>query len=512
MLLAAGASLLLNLAMLIPSLYTLQIFDRVFASRSVETLAMLSVLTFVALGFAYCMDVARARALAAAGRTLQCALAAPALEQALLHTASGIDGTHADGMRDVARLRNFLNSGGIRALFDAPWLPIYLLAIGLMHPLLGLAAGIGAVALALLAVATEQMTRDAADAALRRSRMVGRNAESLIRHAEVLVGMGMSRSAVGAWREAHEQQLAADTALGDVSARLSALARVARQLVQLTVLALGAWLVIDTGASPGIMVAATILLSRALQPVEHLISGWKYLVEARGAWQRLSALEAGESLGIIGASGSGKTTLARLLVGVWQPQTGAVRLDNANMVHWDRGELGPHLGYLPQDASLFAGTVAQNIARLGTVDADQVIDAARRAQAHDMIQRLPDGYDTRVGDGGTRLSGGQRQRIALARALYGRPKVVVLDEPDANLDAAGVSALKAALRTLKASGATVIVVGHRAGLMSQFDKIAVMNEGALIAFGPAAQVLAGPHARSVQPLPLPVAGPKEVAA
>ena len=286
-----------------------------------------------------------------------------------------------------------------------------------------------------------------------------------------------------------------------------------------------------------------------------MISGWKYLVEARGAWQRLSApdafaasdrrlrlptpvgrleleqvvfthdtgrpalikgvsfaLEAGESLGIIGASGSGKTTLARLLVGVWQPQTGAVRLDNANMVHWDRGELGPHLGYLPQDASLFAGTVAQNIARLGTVDADQVIDAARRAQAHDMIQRLPDGYDTRVGDGGTRLSGGQRQRIALARALYGRPNVVVLDEPDANLDAAGVSALKAALRTLKASGATVIVVGHRAGLMSQFDKIAVMNEGALIAFGPAAQVLAGPHARSVQPLPLPVAGPKEVAA
>jgi len=321
------------------------------------------------------------------------------------------------------------------------------------------------------------------------------------------------------------------------------------------VLAIGAWLVVDSAASAGIMVAATILLSRALQPVEHLISGWKHLIDARGAWRRLSAadtlavpgtrltlpapagrleverivfahdpsrlplikgvsftLDAGESLGIVGASGSGKTTLARLLLGVWHPQSGVVRLDDASMSHWNRSELGAHLGYLPQDVSLFAGTVAQNIARLGEIDANRVIEAARLAQAHDMIQRLPDGYDTRVGEAGARLSGGQRQRIALARALYGRPKLVVLDEPDAHLDAAGAGALKSALRALKAGASTVIVVGHRAGLMTQLDKIAVMHEGALVAFGPPATVLAGPHARNVKALPVPVTGTREAAA
>jgi ATP-binding cassette, subfamily C, type I secretion system permease/ATPase len=399
------------------------------------------------------------------------------------------------------------------------------------------------------------MTRDATDATLSRSRSLGRHAESLTRHAEVLVGMGMATSAVGAWRAKHEQLQDEQIRLGAVSSRLSALARIARQGVQMAVLGIGAWLVVDAGASPGIMVAATILLGRALQPVEYLISGWKQLVDARGAWRRLSepdalatrearlrlpapagrlelervvfahdvarpalikgvsfAVEAGESVGIVGASGSGKTTLARLLLGVWHPQSGAVRLDDANIAHWDRNALGAHLGYLPQDVSLFAGTVAENIARLGPVDDDQVIEAARLAQAHDMILFLPDGYDTVVGDAGTRLSGGQRQRIALARAMYGRPKLVVLDEPDAHLDAEGQDALKAALRALKACGSTVVVVGHRAGLMAQLDKIAVMKEGALQAFGPAAAVLAGPHARNVHALPAPIPSLREAAA
>ena len=543
-LLAAGASLLLNLAMLVPSLFALQVFDRVLTSRSIETLVMLSALTLLALGFAYCMDVARSRALAAAGRTLHRVLSPAALEQALCRAAARAPDTGADRLRDVTQLRNFLGSSGVRALFDAPWLPIYLFVIAMMHPLLSLVAGIGAAALALLAVTTERMTRVATDSMLRGSRSVGRHAESLIRQAEAVVGMGMAANAVGAWRERHEQLLDEQAGLDATSSRLSALARIARQVVQMTTLGIGAWLVVDAGASPGIMIAATILLARALQPVEHLISGWKQLVDSRGAWQRLAepdalaapearlrlpapagrlelervvfahntarpplikgisfSMNAGESLGIVGASGSGKTTLARVLVGVWQPQSGAVRLDSANLAHWDRTALGAHLGYLPQDASLFAGTVAQNIARLGPIDAGEVIKAARLAQVHDMILRLPDGYDTVVGDAGTRLSGGQRQRIALARALYGRPKLVVLDEPDAHLDAEGEDALKSVIQALNACGTTLAVVSHRAGLIGQLDKIAVLKEGALQAFGPAAGMPGGAHARKVHVLP-----------
>jgi PrtD family type I secretion system ABC transporter len=504
----------------------------------------LSALTLLALGFAYCMDVARSRALAAAGRTLHRVLSPAALEQALCRAAARAPDTGADRLRDVTQLRNFLGSSGVRALFDAPWLPIYLFVIAMMHPLLSLVAGIGAAALALLAVATERMTRVATDSMLRGSRSVGRHAESLIRQAEAVVGMGMAANAVGAWRERHEQLLDEQAGLDATSSRLSALARIARQVVQMTTLGIGAWLVVDAGASPGIMIAATILLARALQPVEHLISGWKQLVDSRGAWQRLAepdalaapearlrlpapagrlelervvvahdtarpplikgisfSMNAGESLGIVGASGSGKTTLARVLVGLWQPQSGAVRLDSANIAHWDRTSLGAHLGYLPQDASLFAGTVAQNIARLGLIDPGEVIKAARLAQVHDMILRLPDGYDTVVGDAGTRLSGGQRQRIALARALYGRPKVVVLDEPDAHLDAEGEDALKSVIQALKASGTTLAVVSHRAGLIGQLDKIAVLKEGALQAFGPAAGMSDGAHARKVHVLP-----------
>ena len=538
-LLAGAASLVLNLALLVPALYMVQVFDRVFASRSVETLVMLSAAAVLALALGYCMDSLRARALAWAGSALDRRLSPAALVALLRHSAGAPGRLDTDALRDIAQLRRFLGGSGVHALFDAPWLPIYLLVIALMHPLLGATAMLGACLLATVAVLTERLTRRETEAALQRSRATNRHAEALSRNAEVIVGMGMTAAALAGWQSRHDALLEAQARLNERSARLSALSRMLRQGLQLAMLGVGAWLVIAAGASTGIMVAATILVGRALQPLEHLVSGWKAQLDARGAWQRLGgrafeahsradlqlpapagrlevegvvfgsapsrpalikgvrfALEAGESLGLIGPSASGKTTLVRLILGICKPRAGVVRLDGADIALWDRDALGQHIGYLPQDVELFAGTVAQNIARLGAVDSARVVEAARLAHAHDMILRLPDGYDTEIGDAGAVLSGGQRQRIALARALYGFPRLVVLDEPNANLDAEGEAALKAALNELKARGVTLIVAGHRPALMSQLDKLAVLKAGTLEAFGPSAAILAPLRARA----------------
>jgi PrtD family type I secretion system ABC transporter len=530
-LLAGAASLVLNLALLMPALYMMQVFDRVFASRSVETLAMLSMLVVLALALGYCVDTVRARALAWAGRSVDRLLSPVALASSL-QQASDIGGRGGDALRDIRQLRAFLAGNGILALFDAPWLPLYLLVIGLMHPLLGLAAAIGACALLAVAVLTERLTRARTEQAMQHSRASHHHAEALTRNAEVIVGMGMTAAAVAGWRNRHDVLLGLQAALGTTSSALSAAARVLRQLLQVAMLGLGAWLVIEAQASTGIMIAATILIGRALQPVEHLIGGWKSLIEARGAWRRLGerpataieqdrvalpvpagrievervsfttapgraalirnvgfALEPGESLGIIGPSASGKTTLIRLILGIWRPQAGSVRIDGADIAHWDRDALGAHVGYLPQDVELFAGTVAENIARLGAIDPARVVQAAQLAHAHEMILRLAQGYDTPIGEAGAALSGGQRQRIALARALYGTPRLVVLDEPNANLDAEGEAALAAALREIKSRGTTVIMVGHRPALMAQLDKLALLRDGVLEAFGAADAVL-----------------------
>jgi PrtD family type I secretion system ABC transporter len=520
-----------------PSIYMMQVFDRVFSSRSVETLVMLSALAFLALALGYCMDVVRARALGWSGRALDRRLS-PAALASVLREAAGVGGrANTDVLRDIAQLRAFLSGTGVHALFDAPWLPIYVLVISLMHPLLGLTAALGAGVLVALAILNERLMRGRTERSLRCSRDTSRQAEALTRNAEVIIGMGMTRAAVERWKMRHDQLLDAQAQLSAGSSRLSSAARITRQGLQIVMLALGAWLVIDAHASPGIMVAATILLGRALQPVEQLISGWKVLVQARGAWRRLGerpavhtaqvalelpaptgrlevdrvifspvplraplikgvafTLEPGESLGVIGPSASGKTTLIRLILGIWKPQAGVIRLDGADIARWDRDSLGRHVGYLPQDVELFGGTVAENIARLGPVNSERVVAAAQLAHAHEMILRLTDGYETQIGDAGAVLSGGQRQRIAFARALYGDPQLVVLDEPNANLDAQGEAALTAALGELKARGVTTIMVGHRPALMSQLDKLAVLKEGALDAFGPPATILPRIHA------------------
>jgi len=551
--LAAGASLLLNLALLAPALYMLQVFDRVFASGSVETLVMLSIPVLIMLTFGYFMDTARARALSAAGRRVEASLAGAALGNQLHQAATaGAAGTD-DALRDVAQLRTVLASAGIVALFDAPWVPLYLLLITLMHPLLGGVAVLGAMALMGLNLITEYATRRHTEQALQATRATKRRADSLVRNAEVIVGMGMTESAIAAWKERCTEQHAAQESLALASARFGALARMARQCLQALALGLGAWLVIGREASPGIMIAATILLGRALQPVECLISGWKALSEARSAWKRLGdraiggpqsrlalpppkgrldverivfsaapnrpplirgvefSLLPGESLGLVGPSASGKTTLVRLLLGIRTPQAGTVRLDGADLARCDRNTLGRTVGYLPQDVELFAGSVAANIARLQQPDSQAVVRAAQLARAHELILRLPDGYETEIGEGGCLLSGGQRQRIALARALYGDPRLLILDEPNANLDEEGDEALCAALAELKARGVTVVLVGHRRRVMHQLDKLAVLRNGALEAIGPTAAMLARLR-DGTKVLAFPTAEPRQVQA
>lgn len=553
-LLAGAASLILNLALLIPSIYMLQVFDRVFSSRSEETLVMLSLLALVALVLGYFVDSVRAEALGCAGRALDRHLSPRALAGTLHHAAVHAGMGNTDVLRDISALRNFLASGGMLAIFDAPWVPVYLLVITLMHPLLGVTATIGAALLLTLAAATELLTRRQTEDAQQKGRSASEFAQALTRNAEVIVGMGMLRQAVDAWTERHEQLLSVQESARHRSVRLSAAARMTRQALQIAMLALGAWLVLDEKASPGIMVAATILLGRALQPVEQLIGGWKATIEARSAWERLCRrvvrnsettvelpnpkgklelegvvhtlvpgrapfirgvslqLTPGESLGIIGPSASGKTTLLRLMLGILKPQSGVVRLDGTDISQWNRDELGDHIGYLPQDVELFTGSVAQNIARLGEVDSSAVIEAAQLAGVHELIVRLPEGYETQIGHGGAILSGGQRQRIGLARALYGNPRFIVLDEPNANLDAEGELALSNAMKGLKQRGVTLVVVAHRSNLLSQLDKMAVLRDGCLQAFDRTEVVLSqlGANVRPLHSVPLSRLGPVEM--
>jgi PrtD family type I secretion system ABC transporter len=527
-------SLFINLLLLVPALYMLQVFDRVIPSRSDETLVVLTVGALVALLVMMVLDLLRARLLASAGVALDSKLG-PRVLSGLLSTARKPGSSeYVHGLRDVNTLRTFLTGTGIFALFDAPWLPVYLIVIALFHPLLGAVALTGALLLLGLAYVNEKLTRKGLEDLQAEGRKAGRFIDQTVRNAEVVNALGMVGGVTRKWEALNRGVLGHQVRASQLGGAVSGLTKFMRQFVQVAMLGAGAWLVIDLHVTAGVMMAATILLGRALAPVETAIAGWKSLVDARSAYRRLSQLlaenpleapatelpaprgdlsvekvvfairgqdkailrgvsfqlAAGESLGIIGPSASGKSTLARVVTGVWKPQGGVVRLDGADVSAWPREHLGPHVGYLPQDVEIFAGTVAENIARMGEVDSEAVIRAATRANAHEMILRLPRGYDTEVGESGGVLSGGQRQRLALARALYGNPRLVVLDEPNANLDGEGEEALMRTMRDLKAEGVTLLVVSHRPSLLAGIDKVLVMREGLVEMFGPRAEVIA----------------------
>ncbi|MDP3124060.1 MAG: type I secretion system permease/ATPase [Thiobacillus sp.] len=533
--LTAGVfSFFINALMLVPAIYMLQVYDRVLVSRNEMTLLMLTLIVLMLFALMASLEWLRARLMVQAGLKLDAELNDKVLSSTFKSNLRQ-GGSNADQpLRDLTSIRQFLTGNGLFAFFDAPWAPLFIVVIFLLHPLLGLVSLIGGFMLLGLAYLTEVRTQKPLEAANTAGIAANQFASNSFRNAEVIEAMGMFPALRSRWYKLHSRMLALQAVASDRAGSISAITRFTRISVQSLILGAGALLVIDASITPGTMIAASILMGRALAPVEQAIGAWKQFVGTRGAYARLKKQLAGYQpheqgvslppplgeyrieqvfaaapgsttpvlkgisliipkstvVGIIGPSGSGKSTLARLLVGVWGAASGKVRLDGADVYTWNKEELGPWIGYLPQDVELFEGTVAENIARFGQLDSEAIVLAATQAGVHDMILRLPASYETPIGSGGCALSGGQRQRIGLARALYGNPAVVVLDEPNSNLDEAGEAALVSAIRQLKSDGKTVVVITHRTSVLTAIDLLLVLRDGQVQGFGPPAEVLA----------------------
>jgi len=529
-------SCIINLLYLTGSIFMLEIYDRVLPSRSVPTLVGLVVIAaglYMAQGL---LDLLRGRILGRVGTALDEALNARVFDIVVrLPLVAGGRSEGLQPLRDLDNVRAFLGSMGPGAFFDLPWLPFYLAICFAFHVLIGVTALIGAILLVGLTLITEYLSRQPAREAMTLATRRNDLAAASRRNAEVLVSMGMASRLNKRWNEANEKYLTGNQNASDVTGGLGAVSKVMRMMLQSAVLGVGAYLVIHQEATAGIIIAGSILSARALAPVDLAIAHWKGFVAARQSWHRLTrlleqmperptptllqnpssrlsvegvavaapgdqrviitdvsfALQAGNGLGVIGPSGSGKSSLIRALVGVWQPVRGKVRIDGAALDQWSSDVLGQFVGYLPQDVELFAGTVAQNICRFDPdAKSDRIIAAAKEAGVHDMIIKMRDGYNTQVGEQGAALSAGQAQRVALARALYGDPFLIVLDEPNSNLDTEGDEALTRAVRAARERGAIVVVVAHRPIGIEAVDQVLVLKDGRMQAFGPKEQVLA----------------------
>ncbi len=542
-------SMLANLLLLSPTLYMLQVFDRVMVSQSELTLLLVSLITlflFLVMAFAEWM---RSQVLVRTGVRLDKLLSSRVFQASFEARLSHLDSGAPRAFGDLLQLRQFLTGQGIFALFDAPWTPIYLAVLFSLHPFLGAVALCFALAQAALAWFGHHRSVAPSEAASQAGTQAGAYLQSKLRNAEVLEPMGMVHHLRPHWARRHRAALGLQGAAQALTHKITAWSKFIRYSQQSLGLAAGALLVIAGELSPGEMIAANVLMTRTLAPIDQLVGSWRGFISARAAFGRLEGLlrnfperdpdlhratpvgeltlrhlvahapgreqpilqgvslqlQPGSVTAILGPSGSGKSTLARCMIGVWSNLTGEVLLDGRPLGAWDRPELGPHLGYLPQDIELFEGTIAENIARFGAVDAEKVIAATRSAGLHEMILRFPKGYDTPIGEAGGLLSGGQRQRIALARAVYGRPMLVVLDEPNANLDDAGEAALVRAVRDLKASGSTVVLVTHRPGILAVADRLVMLRNGVVEYEGTRDAVLAA--LRLATPASTPTPGP-----
>ncbi|MEM8627917.1 MAG: type I secretion system permease/ATPase, partial [Pseudomonadota bacterium] len=526
-------SFFINVLMLTGPIYMLQIYDRVLSSQSVPTLIALTVLVGVLYAGFWLLEVVRGGLLQRVGARFERHVVQPVFEAAVTFGLRDQGRLADQPLRDARSVRQFITSPALTAIYDAPFSPLFLAAIFLMHAWLGWLALGGAAILICLAIANEVATRRAFRETGEATLQAQAALSAIVRNVEVVEAMGMRRPLQARWQTANAQADGASLRAGDRNGTFSSTIKAFRLFLQSAMLGLGAYLAVGQEITPGVMIAASIILGRALAPIEQGVGQWRGFIGARDAWGRLNALltetkqpvqrmplppitgalevknlyvtapggrkplvhnvsfrlAPGETLGIIGPSASGKSTLARALVGVWVPGSGAVRLDGAEIHKCNRDDLGPQIGYLPQEVELFAGTVQENIGRFALdIDNLEVVRAAQEAGCHTLILNLPEGYETNIGPGGSNLSAGQRQRVALARALYGKPRFVVLDEPNANLDAEGDAALADALTSAKKSGATVVIVSHRPNVIRHVDKLLMMQNGAMRAFGPPDEV------------------------
>jgi len=527
-------SLIINLLMLVPPLYMLQLYDRVLASRSEDTLIMLTgIVVFLFLVMAL-LEVVRSRVLVKVGNKMDSLLSQRVFDS-VFELAQKYPGKASSmPLNDLTQVRQFMTGNGLFAFFDAPWMVIYIAVLFMFHPVFGYFAIFAAIILVGITIANEYTTKQKLSEANNLSRSSSAFVEANLRNAEIVHAMGMKENIRKIWEERYFGFLNAQNDASNSAGIWSNASKSLRMLFQSLILGIGGYLAIKMELSPGMMIAGSIIMGRALAPLDLIIGSWKGFSSARASYQKLDALlndfpkdkeymklpapqgeillegavvvppgaaqpslrgismmiQKGDVVGIIGPSAAGKSSLARIILGLWPLAAGKARLDKADIYQWDKHDLGQYIGYLPQDIELFEGTVSQNIARFGEIDSQKVVEAAQRAGVHEMILRLPEGYDTKIGVGGATLSGGQRQRVGLARAIYNNPVLVVLDEPNSNLDEAGEVGLVNAINYLKQMGSTVVIITHRPSILQVTNKIALIKQGTLELYGNTNEVLA----------------------